>query len=106
MVVFDEPLPPPLHDCRPLAGPFAVALVLSPEPESAHLAALNLSHARADGRAPSEPEGVGLRALWQGNPAARSLPLLQAIAKGRAGMLVLEERNGSVITLETRPCSM
>ncbi len=46
----------------------------------------------------------GLRALHAGNPAARSLPLLEAIARGEAAALTLAWLDGS-LAVEIEPCS-
>ncbi|PWB49719.1 MAG: 3-oxoacyl-ACP synthase, partial [Nitrosomonadales bacterium] len=87
LAAYDLPLPSPLHEVRPTAAPFAVALLLTPEPANA-LARLQISldpNTEA-GTVMSHPELESLRA---GNPAARALPLLQAVATGQAQRIVL-----------------
>ncbi|MDP2961253.1 MAG: beta-ketoacyl synthase chain length factor [Sulfurimicrobium sp.] len=87
LAAFDLPLPAPLHEVRPTAAPFAVALLLTPEPANA-LARLKirLEPMTEDGTKMHHPE---LEILRAGNPAARALPLLQAVAGGQAQRIVL-----------------
>jgi hypothetical protein len=92
---FDLPLPSPLREKRPTIAPFAVALLLTAEPANA-LACIqvNLEPRMEDGRGMSHP---GLEALRHGNPAARSLPLLQAVATGQAQRVALSWGSNSLV---------
>lgn len=98
LAAFDLPLPTPLHEVRPTAAPFAVALLLTTQPANA-LARLQISleaRTEADTKMP-HPE---LEILRSGNPAARALPLLQAVATGQAQRIVVGwGRNNLVIEL-------
>jgi hypothetical protein len=87
LAAFDLPLPSPLHEVRPTAAPFAVALLLTTQPANA-LARLRISlePMTEDGTKMHHPE---LESLRVGNPAARALPLLQAVATGQAQRIVL-----------------
>lgn len=98
LTAFDLPLPSPLHEARPTTAPFAVALLLTPQPANA-LARLQISleAATEDGTVMSHP---GLESLRTGNPAARALPLLQAIASGQGRRLSLNWGANS-LTVET-----
>lgn len=80
LVAYDYPAPFPLSEPRPLTAPFAAALVLSPVSDRRRLAALTV---RLDAWEPEDRlEDAGLERLRAGNPAARALPLLQALARG------------------------
>ncbi len=87
LAAFDLPLPSPLHAVRPTAAPFAVALLLTPQPANT-LARLQISlePGTESGTVMSHPE---LEILRNDNPAARALPLLQAVATGQAQRIVL-----------------
>lgn len=83
-VAHDVPLPPPLHAVRPLASACGIALVLTPA--SADLPRLALAQVPAAVEtALADPP---LEALRRGNPAARGLPLLRAIAGGGGTVLL------------------
>ena len=102
LVACDVPYPEPLHALRPLPDSFAVALVLVPA-ALAPLDALRLQlHSAAD--SPSTPcQHTPLDALRLGNPAARALPLLQALAGGSAGVVVLEGLPGQTVQVAVVP---
>lgn len=105
LALFDCPMPQPLHDKRPVAGSFAAALALTPPGHASAQAELCLSWrsgASAEDIAP--PNIQDLAALWQGNPAARSLPLLEALALNRAGPLTVRYPQDGRLELELAPC--
>ncbi len=81
LVAFDLPLPTPLHEVRPTAAPFAVALLLTTQPDNA-LARLRISLEAWNRTAARSCRNPELESLRCGNPAARALPLLQAVATG------------------------
>jgi len=78
LAAFDLPLPHPLSLMRPRRHAFAAALLLSGAPRAGALAALELRLAPggASGALPKALEALA------DNPAARSLPLLAALAAG------------------------
>lgn len=85
LVCSDSPYPEPLHAKRPLPDHFGVALVLAPEADAASFAALDIGlAARTDAGVPTPCDGSRLEALRVAIPAAASLPLLQALARGAA----------------------
>lgn len=103
LAAFDLPLPSPLYEVRPTTTPFAVALLLTPGPAKA-LARLRISleSGTEEGTIMSHPELETLRA---GNPAARALPLLQAVSTGQAQRIALNWGDNSLqigITYENR----
>lgn len=105
LVVYDNPLPPPLHELRPLSAPFACALLLNARASAASRAQLRieLNTTHAETRMPH----AALESLRVGNPAARALPLLAALAGTResmCGRLALPYLNGHRLGLELAPC--
>jgi hypothetical protein len=89
LIAYDHPYPEPLHSKRPVCGAFGVALVLAPQPTDRTLAELHISYSTAPSQATrmSDPE---LEALRAGIPAARSLPLLAALAREQADVIIFE----------------
>ncbi|MBV9509463.1 MAG: beta-ketoacyl synthase chain length factor, partial [Caulobacteraceae bacterium] len=104
LCVYDAPLPPPLDALRPTSGAFGVALVVAPEESEGALARLSLRYAaQAAEPARSEPLAAGLRALAMRNPAARSLRLLESLARSEPGALQAELLDGRM-EIEVEPC--
>ncbi|MBY6261092.1 3-oxoacyl-ACP synthase [Azospirillum sp. 412522] len=108
LIAYDLPYPEPLSKVRPISGTFGTALVLTPSPTDRSFACLDieLSH----GNEPvSRMADSGLEALRIGNPTARALPLLAALAKLGAGSpsetVVLDLPPGSRIVIQVSwPC--
>ena len=88
-IAYAHPYPEPLNTARPLAADFAVALVLTVEPTARTLAGLDVRYIAQTGDASRMQDG-GLEALRCGVPAARSLPLLGALAGMCDAALILE----------------
>jgi len=88
LVAYDQAYPEPLHAARPLTAAFGAALVLTRH--ATPRAQAHLSMRLAGGVVhESAMADRALDALRLGNPAARSLPLLQALALARPGTTVL-----------------
>ena len=104
LVAYDLPPPFPLYAARPLQGGFAAAFVLArtPAPHSLSQLDLTLSDDRS-GEATGMAD-VRLEALRSGNPAARSLPLLAAIARRRAALVRLEYLEDQHLLVQVTPC--
>ncbi len=85
LVAADVPYPEPLHSARPLPDAFGVALLLAPTSGGAPQLRLGLVDA-----APSACGHDGLDALMRQVPAARALPLLQALARGASTERVID----------------
>ena len=88
LVAFDMPFPSPLNEARTIRTPFATALMLTPQPVANTMVQLTLTldAARGEESKGATPE---LETLRSGNPAARALPLLAAIARHETPRLVL-----------------
>ena len=86
LIVHDTPLPEPLNSARPMTAIFGAALVLTPQPTPRSLAQIELAIAPHAGE-PSRLPDAALDGLRTGNPAARILPLLAALARREAADL-------------------
>ncbi len=102
LVAYDIPYPEPLNAIRPIHHALGVALVVAPVQTEASFAALNISLARKPMPA-STIEDPGLEALRRDNPAARCLPLLAAMARGRDTSVVLDYVGGNVVAVSVSP---
>ncbi len=100
LVAYDLPLPFPLSERRAIVAPFAVALLLNPAPTERRRAVLRLQPATTE---PADRlDDAGLERLRAGNPAARSLPLLSAIARRESGRAVLSD-GGASLSVDVAP---
>jgi Beta-ketoacyl synthase, N-terminal domain len=81
LVAYDLAPPFPLSEARPIQDGFAAAVVLAP-PTQVRLAELAVRLEDSGGRNPSTMKEEALEHLRMDNPAARSLPLLGAVASG------------------------
>lgn len=102
LVAYDFPPVFPIAEFRPLAAPFGVGLLLRSAPETGVFACLRgeFGAGSEPGQAMSDPALEHLR--W-GNPAARSLPLLVALAKGAAADIRLGCGMGGCLELKVEP---
>jgi hypothetical protein len=103
LIAYDHPYPEPLHAVRPIVAPFGVALVLAPEAGGRSLAALDVAFVPEE-KAPT-PAADDLESLRSSVPAARSLPLLAALARGAAASVALEYVAGSHLSVVVAPCA-
>ena len=99
LIACDAPYPEPLHATRPIQGEFGVALVLGPENG---LAALDVELAHG---VETRLEDEELEKLRLGNPAARSLTLLAALARGAAAEVLLSYVAGGSLRVRVVPCA-
>jgi hypothetical protein len=101
LVAYDTAYPEPLYARRPIAHAFGVAMVLSPKhtPQSRYTLSIALAHA-----APSVLSEPSLEHLRTSVPAARSLPLMRAIARDERAALVLEYLEDLSLGVEVSPC--
>jgi hypothetical protein len=98
LIASDLPYPEPLHHARPITAAFATSLVLTPIPAPGSLAriTLRLSHTDAAGTILAD---AGLETLRLGNPAARALPLLAALA-GAGGTVSVAGIAGATVDID------
>jgi len=103
LVAYDLAVPAPLNEARPITTGFAVALVLVPTSDCS-LGGMNL---RLDEVHRGESTGLAdpaLERVRHDNPAARSLPLLKAIASGGSQSVTLSLLDTQQLVLDLTPC--
>jgi hypothetical protein len=96
LIAYDLPYPEPLHAARPIGSVFGVALVIAPAPSKAAIACLTVTLERAT-EAPTAMADPRLEAMRVANPAARSLPLLEALARQIDRKVVLDHVGGNAV---------
>ncbi len=87
LIAYDTAYPEPLYTLRPIPYAMGIAMVLNPVKTPAARARLTLNLSTS--AATTMPE-TDLEALRTRIPAARSLPLMQLLAKETAGSVVIE----------------
>jgi hypothetical protein len=103
LVAYDVPAPPPLFAARPLSAAFGLALLLGRDPARPHVATLNVR--LLDARPETEPLlNPALEPLRSGNPAARALPLLQALASGSDVRVALPYFDDAGLEIPVQTC--
>jgi hypothetical protein len=103
LIAHDQPYGEPLAAARPIAAAFGVALVLAPVAGRNALALLEVDFAEGAAR-PAPMNDPGLEALRAGVPAARSLPLLAALARGGGAEIELPYLAGNHLRVALAPC--
>ena len=101
LIAYDAPYPEPLFAKRPIPDAFGVALLLSPEPRPASLARISAALTDDPADRLAHPDLERLRAAI---PAARSLPLLQAVAQRKDRRVVLDYLDGLRLAVQSAPC--
>ncbi len=101
LVAYDSPTPDPISTVHCVDVPFAAAMLLSPQPGAESRWRLGLSLVPGEAR---QVGGENFEKLLAGNPIAACLPLLQTIAHGGEGVLMLPYLSGSQLAVEVAPC--
>lgn len=102
-VAYDLPAPAPLNGARPIASAFAAAVVFTPLAEQAPAAA-TVRLTTADGHDVSSAFSHEFERLRLDNPAARLLPVLQALAMERRATINLNWLDDQRVTVEVESC--
>ncbi|CAD5372053.1 3-oxoacyl-(acyl-carrier-protein) synthase [Rubrivivax sp. A210] len=100
LVACDLPYPEPLHRLRPVADAFALALVVAP---ADFIIGRGLALSVTSEATATPCVHAGLEAVRLGIPAARALPLLQALAGAAAARVVIEGLPGLALHAEVAP---
>ena len=101
LIAYDTDYPEPLRSPRPIFDAFGVALVLAPLiSKKGSLVEITVSLVTEP---PSRLNDENLESLRQSIPAARSLPLLQAIALGKSARVVLDYLDTLRLAVEIAP---
>lgn len=99
LLAYDVDYPEPLHSLRPVADAFCVGLVLTPQRSAQSLARIEVHLDNA----PATPAHLhALEALRHSIPAARCLPLLEAVALRRDGRVTLDYLDDCALTVDVR----
>jgi hypothetical protein len=101
LIAYDVPYPWPLSAVRPIGDAFGVALVLTPERTEAALACVELELLAGPGTPSAAPPD--LEPLRQGTPAARSLPLLAALARAAESSVTIAYLDDMALALKIAP---
>lgn len=102
LVIYDLPAPEPLLSACPFASGFGVAFVLAREAGVRSIAALEIELTGDPGKI-SVMGAPDLETLRTGNPAARSLTLLEALALNRKGGLTIPYLDDMAVYLTLEP---
>ncbi|HTE39843.1 MAG TPA: beta-ketoacyl synthase chain length factor [Steroidobacteraceae bacterium] len=100
LICYDAPAPEPLHEKRPLASAFAVALLCAPDASSRSIASLAIESLHAEAETQLNDTWESLRLS---NPAGRSLPLLLHLAERKSGPILLRRSARSSLALQIAP---
>ncbi len=103
LVAYDLPYPDPLQLVRPIVDLAGLALVLTPWPTERSFTRMTITPGMP-GMAPTPMANARLERLRAGNPAARGLPVLAAIAWEQAAAICLEESAGTYAEILVEPC--
>ena len=87
LIAYDADYPQPLRATRPVPDAFGTALLLTPEPGARNFGRVTAALTTAPADALADP---ALDTLRRAIPAARSLPLLAAIARAQSVHVVLD----------------
>lgn len=87
LLAYDTAFPEPLHSLRPIPYALGIAMVLNPVKTTAARAVLSLNLSPSPTTTMSD---AGLEELRIRIPAARGLPLMQLLAKGGPGSVVID----------------
>lgn len=101
LLAHDLRYPEPLNGVRPVMGSFSVALLLHGTVTASSKFEVDISTAARD-TAVTTLANPALDAFRTHNPAARSLPLLVALAQERAADVIVENNNGGRLQLTVR----
>ena len=101
VVAYDTAYPEPLYAHRPIPHAFGVAMVLSPNRTAKSLYSLSLALSDA---ALSQMSDGDLEQLRTRVPAARSLPLMRALARNEHTSVVIEYLDRVSLEIEVSPC--
>ncbi len=103
LIAYDHSYPEPLNAVRHIEANFGVALVLAPQRTEKSLAALDVEFVPSHGQSTPMPQAP-LETLRYGVPAARSLPLLAALARAEAAYLIVDYCGDGHLKLSVAPC--
>ncbi len=101
LIAYDSPYPEPLNAKRPLPSAMGIALALTSQKSAQSMAQIQVSLTDTEPDVLADP---GLDALRLAIPAARGLPLLQALARKQAREVVLDYLEPLRLNVAIEPC--
>jgi hypothetical protein len=101
LIAYDADYPQPMRAARPIPDAFGVALLLTPAAGPRSLARITVRSVAAVAQTLPDAQLEALRAQV---PAARSLPLLQCLARARPGTVAIDYLEEQRVTIEVSPC--
>ena len=101
LIAYDTSYPEPLRRARPIPDAFGTALLLSPERSAGSIAHLSVA---VSGEPADHLLDAGLEHLRRSIPAARSLPLLDHLARQSPGRVAIEHLEETTLAVEVSPC--
>lgn len=101
LMASDTTYPEPMFSKRPIPDNFGIALVLAPQRSPQTIAQIKVSITDDDACKFCD---TALETLRMAIPAARGLPLLQAIAQQRNRRVVLDYLDNTRLAIEVSPC--
>ncbi len=104
MVAYDLPSPPPMYVARPFVAGFSVAMMVMGRQSPYTKAALTLTLTEGVGGDETRMQDPGLEELRTGNPAARALPLVAAVAKADSTRITLAYLEDKELVVDVTPC--
>jgi hypothetical protein len=105
LIAYDLPYPEPLNAVRIVGSTFAVGFVITPTPSETTLASIDVALGHGN-EPPTVMTESRLEAIRLGNPAARSLPLLDALARRLEMKIVLEYLGHNSVTVSIVPSTL
>lgn len=102
LMAYDVPYPEPMRTVRPIPYPFGMALMLAPERSARTVAQLALDVETESGTTTADLP-AGLKQLHDSIPAARSLPLLCAVARGQHARVPVDYLDGRQLGVTITP---
>lgn len=101
LISYDSEYPEPLHATRPVPDVGGLGLLLTPERNEHSLAQIIVTPSTAPAATLADQE---LEALRLAIPALRALPLLQMLARGEGGAVVIDYLPPMQLQIDVTPC--
>lgn len=103
LVAYDHPYPSPMNEIRPIAAPFGVAFILTPQQSECALAMIEVEFLSGKIKETTMRDSA-LEALRLGVPAARVLPLLTVLAQGYPAQINMAYFEDNHLNIKVVPC--
>lgn len=101
LIASDTTYPEPLRTARPIPDEFGIGLVFAPQRNASSIAKIRVAFTSHQAERLSDDSLERLRTVI---PAARGLPLLQAIANGKSTTMVIDYLETTRLLIEIEPC--